>query len=80
MSPGEKVAYIRSMTDTSTAPLAEIIAARLTDSLAPSRLEVINDSHHHARPLPCVPPALFMPQGFKIFQRRAAIAPRRYDE
>lgn len=36
------------MTDTSTAPLAEIIAARLTDSLAPSHLEVINDSHHHA--------------------------------
>jgi BolA protein len=36
------------MTDTSTAPLGEIIAARLTDSLAPSRLEVINDSHHHA--------------------------------
>jgi BolA protein len=36
------------MTDTATGPLAEIIAARLTDSLAPSRLEVINDSHHHA--------------------------------
>lgn len=36
------------MTDTSTGPLGEIIAARLTDSLAPSRLEVINDSHHHA--------------------------------
>jgi BolA protein len=36
------------MTDTSTAPLAEIIAARLTDSLAPSHLEVINDSHYHA--------------------------------
>jgi len=36
------------MTDTSTAPLAEIIAARLTDSLAPSHLDVINDSHHHA--------------------------------
>jgi BolA protein len=36
------------MTDTSTAPLGEIIAARLTDSLAPSYLEVINDSHHHA--------------------------------
>jgi BolA protein len=36
------------MTDTSTAPLAEIIAARLTDSLTPSHLEVINDSHHHA--------------------------------
>ncbi|HEX7849043.1 MAG TPA: BolA family protein [Sphingomonas sp.] len=36
------------MTNTATGPLAEIIAARLTDSLAPSRLEVINDSHHHA--------------------------------
>ena len=36
------------MTDTATAPLAEIIPARLTDQLAPSRLEVINDSHHHA--------------------------------
>lgn len=36
------------MTDTSTGPLGEIIAVRLTDSLAPSRLEVINDSHHHA--------------------------------
>jgi BolA protein len=36
------------MTDTSTAPLGEIIAARLTDSLVPSHLEVINDSHHHA--------------------------------
>jgi BolA protein len=36
------------MTDASTAPLAEIMAARLTDALAPSHLEVINDSHHHA--------------------------------
>ena len=36
------------MTDTATGPLAEIIAARLTDQLAPSQLEVINDSHHHA--------------------------------
>jgi len=36
------------MTDTATGPLAEIIAARLSESLAPSRLEVINDSHHHA--------------------------------
>ena len=31
-----------------TAPLGEIIAARLTAALAPSHLEVINDSHHHA--------------------------------
>jgi len=36
------------MTDTSTGPLAEIIAARLSENLSPSRLEVINDSHHHA--------------------------------
>jgi len=36
------------MTDTSTGPLAEIIAARLSENLTPSRLEVINDSHHHA--------------------------------
>jgi BolA protein len=36
------------MTDTTTAPLAEIIASRLTGALAPSQLEVINDSHHHA--------------------------------
>lgn len=36
------------MTDTATGPLAEIIAARLTDQLAPSSLQVINDSHHHA--------------------------------
>jgi len=36
------------MTDPTTAPLAEIIAARLTEALAPSELQVINDSHHHA--------------------------------
>lgn len=36
------------MTDASTAPIAEQIAARLTDALAPSRLDVVNDSHHHA--------------------------------
>ena len=36
------------MTTASTAPLGEIIAARLTGALAPSHLEVINDSHHHA--------------------------------
>jgi len=41
------------MTDTATAPLpnaplADIIAARLTAALSPTRLEVINDSHHHA--------------------------------
>jgi BolA protein len=35
------------MTMTST-PLANEIHARLTGALAPSRLEVINDSHHHA--------------------------------
>jgi BolA protein len=36
------------MTDTATGPLAEIIAARLSENLTPSRLEVINDSHHHS--------------------------------
>jgi BolA protein len=36
------------MTDTATGRLAEIIAARLSENLTPSRLEVINDSHHHA--------------------------------
>ncbi len=36
------------MTLPATAPLGEIIAARLTAALDPSHLEVINDSHHHA--------------------------------
>jgi BolA protein len=36
------------MTTITTAPLAEIIADRLTTALAPSRLEVINESHLHA--------------------------------
>ncbi len=36
------------MTDAATAPLAEIIAARLTGALDPTHLDVINDSHHHA--------------------------------
>lgn len=41
------------MTDTATAPLAplplaEVIAARLTAALAPTHLQVVNDSHHHA--------------------------------
>lgn len=36
------------MTDTATAPLAEIIATRLASALDPTHLEVINDSHHHA--------------------------------
>jgi BolA family transcriptional regulator, general stress-responsive regulator len=35
------------MTMTSTS-LANEIHARLTDAFAPARLEVINDSHHHA--------------------------------
>jgi BolA protein len=42
-----KAAYIGRMTMTST-PLADEIHARLTDALSPSRLQVINDSHHHA--------------------------------
>ena len=36
------------MTDASTAPLAEIMATRLTEALDPSHLQVVNDSHHHA--------------------------------
>ncbi len=36
------------MTLPATAPLAEIIAARLRAALDPSHLEVINDSHLHA--------------------------------
>ena len=36
------------MTDLATAPLAEIITARLTAALDPAHLDVINDSHHHA--------------------------------
>ncbi len=40
--------YIGAVTDLATRPLADIIAARLTDALAPSRLVVTNDSHRHA--------------------------------
>jgi BolA family transcriptional regulator, general stress-responsive regulator len=36
------------MTQASTVPAATEIANRLTAALAPSHLEVINDSHHHA--------------------------------
>lgn len=36
------------MTDPATAPLAEIIAARLAASLDPIHLAVSNDSAHHA--------------------------------
>ncbi len=36
------------MNDTATAPLEQIIAACLTQALAPTHLEVVNDSHHHA--------------------------------
>jgi BolA family transcriptional regulator, general stress-responsive regulator len=35
------------MTDTATGPVAGEIAARLTAQLAPSKLEVINDSAKH---------------------------------
>ncbi len=35
------------MTDLATSPMADQIAARLTEALAPSRLEVINDSARH---------------------------------
>ncbi len=36
------------MTDPATGPVADQIAIRLNDLLNPSRLEVVNDSHHHA--------------------------------
>lgn len=36
------------MNATATGGLADIIAARLVADLAPTHLEVINDSHHHA--------------------------------
>jgi BolA family transcriptional regulator, general stress-responsive regulator len=36
------------MTDLATAPVADRIAARLTRDLSPTRLQVVNDSHHHA--------------------------------
>jgi BolA protein len=35
------------MTDIATGPVAQEIAARLTTALAPSRLDVINDSAKH---------------------------------
>ena len=35
------------MTDTATGPVATEIAARLTGALAPSKLDVINDSARH---------------------------------
>lgn len=36
------------MTHAATGPVAAEIAARLTAALAPTWLEVVNDSHHHA--------------------------------
>jgi len=36
------------MTDAATAPVADQITRRLNDMLAPTRLAVINESHHHA--------------------------------
>ena len=39
---------IRASTDPASEPLADTIAARLTAALAPTRLAVVNDSHHHA--------------------------------
>ncbi|WHU02302.1 MULTISPECIES: BolA family protein [unclassified Sphingomonas] len=36
------------MTNPASGGLADIIAARLTAALAPTHLEVINDSHHHS--------------------------------
>ena len=43
-----KPLYIGAMTDPSTGPVARAIADRLSETLAPSHLEVINDSAHHA--------------------------------
>ena len=40
--------YIGAMDSTATAPLADLIAARLTAALSPTLLDVVNDSHHHA--------------------------------
>lgn len=40
--------YIGAVTDLATRPLADLIAARLTDALSPSHLLVNNDSHRHA--------------------------------
>jgi len=36
------------MTDPASGGLADIIAARLIAALAPTQLDVINDSHHHS--------------------------------
>ncbi|MBI0476132.1 BolA family transcriptional regulator [Sphingomonas sp. MA1305] len=40
------------MNDLATAPhplpLVDVITARLTEALAPTALQVVNDSHHHA--------------------------------
>lgn len=36
------------MNQPATAPIVDQITARLTDVLEPSRLDVTNDSHHHA--------------------------------
>ncbi len=35
------------MTDIATGPVAREIAARLTEALAPTKLEVVNESAHH---------------------------------
>ncbi|MDG5489285.1 BolA family transcriptional regulator [Sphingomonas sp. BGYR3] len=36
------------MTDPATGPVAAEVTARLTRAFAPSLLQVVNDSHHHA--------------------------------
>ncbi len=40
--------YIGAMQTTATGPIASEITARLTQALAPTHLEVINDSGRHA--------------------------------
>ncbi len=36
------------MTLLASPPLTDLIAARLTEALTPTALQVVNDSHHHA--------------------------------
>lgn len=43
----EKAPYMGTMSEPATAPLHEVIAARLTAALSPTRLEVSNDSASH---------------------------------
>jgi BolA protein len=44
----KKAVYMGPMTDASTGPVAAAITTRLTDALAPTHLEVLNESALHA--------------------------------